>query len=254
MRDWLYTGMVLHRRLRPVANAFRYPVFFLRFPLSRLEELSNLVFSVNRFNLLSFHFADHGDGRAPSTWIRELLAREGEVACDGEIELQTFPRILGYVFNPVSFWYCHSADGGLRIIIAEVNNTFGERHCYLLKSPDGDAIREGQTLAAAKVFHVSPFCQTAGGYRFRFLATRRDNRMQMVARIDYHDEEGDLLRTSVGGSGGEFSATKLLRACFTHPLMTMTIVARIHLQALKLLLKGVPPVRKPIPPTSFVTR
>jgi DUF1365 family protein len=254
MRDWLFSGMVLHRRLRPVVNAFRYPVFFLRFPLSRLDELSNPVFSVNRFNLLSFHFADHGDGRPPATWIRELLAGEGIADAGGEIELQTFPRVLGYVFNPVSFWYCHATNGRLRAIVAEVNNTFGERHCYLLQSPGGGFIGSGQALAATKVFHVSPFCHVAGAYRFRFHAARRAGRMQIVARIDYHDSQGDLLLTSVSGAARDFSAASLLRAFVTHPLMTLTVVARIHLQALKLLAQGVPFIRKPAPPVPFVTR
>jgi DUF1365 family protein len=254
IRDWLYSGTVLHRRLRPKANAFRYAVFFLRFPLDRIDELPNLVFSVNRFNLLSFHFADHGDGRTPRAWIGELLAAEGIHDADGEIVLQTFPRVLGFVFNPVSFWYCHGADGTLRAILAEVNNTFGERHCYLLRAGEGLPIRQGQELAAAKVFHVSPFCRIEGGYRFRFHEAARDGARQVVARIDYHDAEGALLLTSVSGRARAFSAPALIRAFITHPLMTMGVVARIHWQAARLFLKGVPFVRKPAPPAQLVTR
>jgi DUF1365 family protein len=254
MRNWLYCGEVLHRRLRPAPNAFRYPVFFLRFPLSRLDELPNAIFSLNGFNLLSFHFNDHGDGRAPRTWIGDLLNAEGLGAIDGEIELQTFPRVLGFVFNPVSFWYCHDTAGALAAVVAEVNNTFGERHCYLLRNADGAPIRGGQDIAATKVFHVSPFCPVEGGYRFRFHESRSNGATRMVARIDYHDAEGDLLLTSVSGTAGDFSAPALLRAFVTHPMMTFGVVVRIHYQALRLWLKGAPFFRKPVAPTQFVSR
>ena len=254
MRDWLFCGEVLHRRERPKVNAFRYPVFFLRFPLSRVDDMPNLVFSVNRFNLLSFHFADHGDGRAPREWIGDLLAAEGLAAPDGEIVLQAFPRVLGYVFNPVSFWFCHDAAGNLPVVIVEVNNTFGERHCYLLRNPDGASLGGGRELTAVKVFHVSPFCPIEGGYRFRFHHAPRGNDMRVVARIDYHDAAGELLRTSVSGTSRAFTTAALLTAFFTHPLMTFGVVARIHFQAIRLWLKGAPFFRKPAPPAHFVSR
>ena len=254
MRDWLFKGSVLHRRLRPRTHAFRYPVFFLRFPLSRLDELSNLVFSINRFNLLSFHFSDHGDGRAPAEWIRELLATEGVTDADGEIELQAFPRVLGYVFNPVSFWYCHRADGACAAIIAEVNNTFGERHCYLLRSGAGGVIAAGELLTATKVFHVSPFCAIEGGYRFRFHRALRDGITHVVARIDHHDDAGTLLTTSISGAALPFRASTLLATFLRSPLMTLGVMARIHVQALRLWLKGVPFFRKPARPDHLVTR
>jgi DUF1365 family protein len=262
VKHWLFVGEVLHRRVKPVANAFRYRVFFLKFPLHRMAELSNAVFSVNRFNLLSFHHADHGDGGDPLAWVRALLAREGVADADGEVWLQCFPRVLGYVFNPVSFWYCHRADGALRAVVAEVNNTFGERHCYLLESRRGGtsgaaeprapapAIKPGQLLIAPKVFHVSPFCAIEGGYRFRFI----EGDARTVARIDHHDSAGDLLHTSVSGAARRFSAGSLLAAFFGHPLMTFGVVARIHWQALRLWCKRVPFHRKPTLPSEFVTR
>ena len=262
-RPWLYRGEVLHRRLRPAANAFRYDVFFLKFPLHRLSELSNAVFSVDRFNLLSFHQADHGDGGDLQGWVRALLQSEGIGDADGDIWLQCFPRVLGYVFNPVSFWFCHRADGSLRAVVAEVNNTFGERHCYLLDAAQdatpAPAIGNGQLLAARKVFHVSPFCAIEGGYRFRFLnaTTTRlapGGRARSVARIDYHDTGGDLIHTSIGGTAHAFNARSLLLACVQHPLMTFGVVARIHWQALRLWIKRVPFVRKPALPAQFVTR
>ncbi len=257
MKRWLYLGEVLHRRIRPVANAFRYRVFFFRFPLHRVAELNNAVCSVDRFNLLSFHRADHGDGGDLQAWARALLAREGVSDADGEIWLQCFPRVLGYVFNPVSFWFCHRANGELRAIITAVNNTFGERHCYLLEAPAGAPLRNGQLLTARKVFHVSPFCEIEGGYRFRFLDSRTgpaDAPQRGVARIDYHDAAGPLLLTSISGTAQPFTAAALAWAFARHPLMTFGVVARIHWQALRLWIKRVPFHRKPDLPSQFVTR
>lgn len=251
-RPRLFFGRVMHRRLRPAAHAFVYPVFFLSIPLSRIDALENRWFGVNRWNLFGFHFSDHGarDGSHPLEWIRALLAREGLSVADGEVWLQTFPRVLGYVFNPVSFWFCHDRAGALRAILCEVSNTFGERHQYLLAHPDGRPMRWNETLAARKVFHVSPFFEVRGGYRFRFLAGGD----RSLARIDYHDEGGDLLHTSVSGEAVDYGPRALLRAFFAHPWMTAGVMARIHWQALRLWLKRVPFFSKPAPPVQQVTR
>ena len=257
MNHWLYLGEVLHRRVKPVVNAFRYRVFYFRFPLHRAAELNNAICSVDSFNLLSFHHADHGDGGDPQAWARTLLAREGVHDADGEIWLQCFPRVLGYVFNPVSFWFCHRANGQLRAIITEVNNTFGERHCYLLEAPLGKRIRNGELLTAHKAFHVSPFCDIEGGYRFHFLDSRPGSAhepQRSVARIDYHDAAGSLLVTSISGTAQPFTATALAGAFVRHPFMTFGVVARIHWQALRLWIKRVPFRRKPDLPNQFVTR
>jgi uncharacterized protein len=248
----LYLGRVMHHRLRPAANRFVYPVFFLAIPLGRVETLANRWCSVNRWNLFSFRFADHGarDGSHPLEWIRALLAREGLGAADGEVWLQTFPRVLGYVFNPVSFWFCHDRGGALRAILAEVSNTFGECHSYLLAHADGRPIRPEETLSARKRFHVSPFFPVAGDYRFRFVL--REGRA--LVRIDYHDEAGDLLHTSVSGEAVPYSARALLGAFFSHPWMTAAVIVRIHWQAAKLWAKRVPFFPKPVPPAGEVTR
>jgi len=150
----LYFGEVMHLRLRPAKNRFVYPVFFLRVPLSDPQSLRRPLFGVNRWNLFSFMFRDHGarDGSPPLEWIRALLSREGFEDVDGEVWLQTFPRVLGYVFNPVSFWFCHDRSGALRAILCEVSNTFGEHHHYLLAQPDGSPI---STLAAGAAQGVS---------------------------------------------------------------------------------------------------
>lgn len=253
----LCTGEVRHTRLRPVRHAFAYRVFFLRLPLRSLQHLRDpfdklRLFSRNRFNLLSFHDADHGDGKQPPlTWIDSLLHEQDITDADGEIWLQTFPRVLGYVFNPVSFWFCHRRDGTLRALLCQVSNTFGERHCYLLDS--GKTIVNGEELEARKVFHVSPFCKVEGNYRFRFLR-RAGTQEKTLASISYDDAHGPLLDTSVAGTSAPLGDRAVLAAFFTHPLMTLAIVARIHWQALRLWLRRVPFHSKPAPPSAKVTR
>jgi DUF1365 family protein len=248
----LLRGEVMHRRLRPVDNHFVYGVFFLRIPLTRLGSIRGPLLSLDRWNLLSIHSRDYGarDGTQPLGWIRALLAREGLGAADGEVWLHSFPRVLGYVFNPVSFWFCEDRAGRTRAILAEVSNTFGERHSYLLAHPDGRPIRSGETLAARKVFHVSPFCTVSGRYRFRFLAQGDRH----IARIDYADDAGPLLLTSLSGRGAPLSSGAILRAVLRHPLMTFGVIARIHWQALKLWAKRVPIHAKPPLPLEEVTR
>jgi hypothetical protein len=247
-----FFGTVMHERLRPARNRFVYPVFFLSVPLSRIEGLENRWLSVNRPNVFGFRFADHGaqDGSHPLPWIRALLADAGLAVADGEVWLQTFPRVLGYVFNPVSFWFCEDRAGALRAVLCEVNNTFGERHRYLLAHPDARPIASGETLGARKRFHVSPFNEVRGEYRFRFHVGGE----HALARIDYLDASGDILHTSVSGSAAPYSAATLARAFFGHPWMTVGVIARIHWQALKLAWKRVPFVSKPLPPTDHVTR
>jgi len=227
----LLSGRVMHRRLRPVRNHFSYRVFFLRLPLTRLEEAG---VPLNRLALASFHFRDHGarDGSHPLAWIRARLAREG-IEADGEVWLHCFPRVLGYVFNPVSFWFCEDRAGRLKAVLAEVNNTSGERHAYLL--------RADRTLEARKEFHVSPFLPVAGRYRFRF--EERDG--QRLARIDYFDDAGPLLYTSISGTPRPLTRARLAAALLAHPFMTFAIMARIHWQALRLWAKRAPFFAKP---------
>ena len=253
-------GQVRHTRLRPVANSFAYPTYFLLLPLRRLRAEPAGALRRNGFGLISFHDRDHGDGRADSLgWVEDLLAREGVTDADGEVWLHCYPRVLGYAFKPVSFWYCHRADDSLAAIVVEVNNTFGERHCYLLRGPD---LAFGRELRADKAFHVSPFCSVAGSYRFRFMRTDlhpagdllRKPIQRTVARVDHDDGDGPLLQTSVSGTLVPLSPGSIRAAFFGMPLMTVFVVARIHWQALKLWLKHVPFVRKPQPPKAFVTR
>jgi hypothetical protein len=247
-------GQVRHTRLRPVRHAFAYPTFFLLLPLRSLRAHGGGALALNRAGSISFHDADHGDGRGPQQggalcWMETLLAEHGIHDADGEIWLHCLPRVLGYAFKPVSFWYCHRADGTLRAIVAEVNNTFGERHCYLLEQP-----RYGAELRATKVFHVSPFCRVEGEYAFRFMRTRSGGQERTVVRVDLHDAAGTLLQTSVSGVLQPLTAASVRRALWGQPLMTLALIARIHWQALRLCFKRVPFFRKPVPPAQFVTR
>ena len=252
-------GSTRHTRLRPRRHAFAYPVYFLLLPMRSLRRTPHAGLPRNRFGLVSFHDRDHGDGGSDAlAWFEALLAGEGIRDADGEVWLQTFPRVLGYAFKPVSFWYAHRADGSLAAIVAEVNNTFGERHCYLLH---GAGLAWGRELGAAKVFHVSPFCEIAGGYRFRFLRSERalaGGRPaaigQLLARVDHDDADGPLLQTSLSGALEPLDARALSRAFWSMPLLTLAIVARIHWQALRLALKRVPFFGKPRPPAAFVSR
>ncbi|MFZ4537327.1 DUF1365 domain-containing protein [Propionivibrio sp.] len=257
----LFFGQVMHRRLRPAEHQFVYPIYFCLLPLSGIEQAASALFSVNRFNLFSFRFADHGarDGSHPLPWIRDLLDSNG-IAADGEIFLQCFPRVLGFVFNPVSFWYCHNGSGELIAVLAEVSNTFGEHHNYLLAHADGRPIRDGEVLERNKVFHVSPFMAVSGFYRFRFYAKGAPNlepsavKSWRLACIDHGDAGGDLLHTSLSGKAEPLTSGALLKAFFSYPLLTLGVVFRIHWQALRLWLKRVPFFTKPEPPLEETTR
>lgn len=243
-------GEVRHTRLRPARNAFNYPTYFLMLPMRHLQQHGSGALAHNRRGLLSFHDSDHGEGGDNAlAWLDALLLSEGVMDASGEVWLHTYPRVLGYTFKPVSFWYCHRADGTLRAMVVEVNNTFGERHCYLL-----DDTQYGLELTANKVFHVSPFCTLEGGYRFRFLQTEQGGVKKTVARIDYDDDSGPLLQTSVSGTLEPLTAASLRKAVWRYPAMTLGVVARIHWQAFKLWRKHVPFIRKPAPPKPFVTR
>ncbi|AYR20515.1 DUF1365 domain-containing protein [Alcaligenes faecalis] len=241
-------GHIWHHRLRPVDHAFRYPGYFLLLPMRSLREHPVAVLRRNRRGWISFHDSDHGHGSNDAlAWFEALLQEEGIQDADGEIWLHTFPRVLGYVFKPVSFWYAHRADGSLAAILAEVNNTFGERHAYLLAGPDLDWDCE---QVASKQFHVSPFCETQGEYRFRFKRSDRAN----LALIDLYDDAGPVLRTGVQGVLHPLSATTVRRAFFGTPLMTLGVIFRIHWQALRLWAKRLPFHRKPSAPKRSVTR
>ena len=243
-------GTVTHQRNGPRRHAFTYRAFMLRIPLSRLAELPARGVALARRGGVTFDPGDHGpaDGPPMDAWVRGLL-RAHDVPADGEIVLYAFPRMLGHSFKPVSFFACHDARGAVRAIVAEVHNTFGERHAYVLTAPDQAAIANGRTLRARKAFHVSPFCEVRGQYAFRFFF--REDRW--LARIDYHADGEAVLETWIDGTATPLTRDAVRQLPWRYGFFTAAIVARIHAQALRLWLKRVPWYRKPAPPATSHT-
>jgi DUF1365 family protein len=205
---------------------------------------------VDRPNVFSLRSKDYGDGcPEPARWIRDRLRHFQIDAADGRIVLLTLPRIFGYAFNPVSFWFCHDGNNGLRAVVAEVNNTFGERHFYLCCHSDQHAIGRQDQLTVRKVFHVSPFLEVAGEYDFGF----DFNAKEISVKIDLVDEAGVALATAMRGSPRPLSGLRLLAILVLFPLQMVKVIGLIHWQALKLYLKGVPRHAKPAPPAATVS-
>lgn len=249
-------GHVWHTRLRPQRHRFIIPTFFLLLPMRTLRERPEVagVLALNRAGALAFRDKDHGDRRGPEqggalAWLEELLLSENIDDALGEIWLHCYPRVLGYSFKPVSFWYCHRLDGSLRTIVAEVNNTFGERHAYVLDKP-----RYGQELQTNKVFHVSPFCPVEGGYRFEFRRGGPHGLKTTRVRIDFHDDQGPLLLTGIGGRLQPLDRVSRRRALWRYPLLTLGVITRIYWNALLLWIKRAPFHSKPQPPEQPVSR
>ncbi len=245
----IITGNVAHERFRPVSHCFTYPLFCLRIPLNELAQVGEQM-AVNRPGLISFNERDYGarDGSSLLVWITALLRDQRVIAMaeQPEVSLHTFPRLFGYVFNPVSFWVCSRATGEVFAVLVEVNNTFGQSHRYLLTNEHGVAIQSGQWLAATKQLHVSPFNEVKGDYRFRF----HFGADRWLARIDYADEgytemiDDDsgrtLLHTHISGVAQPLTRAALRRVALRFPLQSLAVVARIHWQALRLFIKRVP--------------
>jgi uncharacterized protein len=227
---------ITHSRHGPRNNAFAYRALYLILPLNTLGRDPRPLFAFDRFNLFSFHARDHGDGKTDlEVWARAQLARHGISGAGGEIILMTLPRVLGYVFNPVSFWLCHDREHRLRAVIAEVNNTFGERHVYVCSHDDHRPVERSDWLTERKAFHVSPFLAIEGEYRFRFDIEAS----RFTVAINHHDKEGPRLSTAMSGRRVPLTTMRLLRAFVLNPLMPLKVIALIHWQAIRLLLKRV---------------
>ena len=233
----LYTGHVMHHRLRPRVHRLRYRMFSLLLDLDEIDALATRLrlFSRGRFNLMAFHDRDHGDGSArPLRAQAEALMAEAGLAHGGAIRLLTMPRLLGFAFNPLSVWFCHDRAGLLSAIIYEVHNTFGERHSYLLPvaATAGDDVQQDVT----KRFHVSPFLPMAMTYAFRVHPPAD----RMAVAITASDDEGPVLFAVHRACRTELSDRALLHAAVTHPLLTIKVVVGIGWEALRLWLKRVP--------------
>lgn len=250
MRSAVYVGHVVHERLRPRRHRLSYRVFSLLLDLSELDSLTAelRLFSRGRFNLFSFHDSDHGDrsGGAIETHVRGLLAGSGIDTLGGPIRLLAYPRVLGYVFNPLSVYFCHDPGERLRAVLYEVTNTFGERHSYLLPV----AVEVGPIeQSTAKRLYVSPFNGPHGDYRFRIRPPAGD----VTVGILYRDAQGPLLKAHFHGERRPLDDRTLAWLALTHPAMTLKVIGGIHLEALRLWLKRVPVQRRPAAPRFAAT-
>lgn len=245
----LYDAVVVHQRTRPVAHRLRYRVATLLLDLDELPALSARLrlFGHNRANLVAFHERDHGDGTDAGlrAWVAARLAEAGIVA-DGPVRLLAMPRVLGHVFNPLSVFFCHRRDGALAAILYEVNNTFGQRHCYLVAIADDATMLRHET---DKMFYVSPFLPMAMTYAFRVTAPGARVAVGIVGR----DAEGVLIAAALRGARKPLTDATLLAAIFRMHLLALKVVAGIHWEAALLWLKGLRPFRRPPPPARPVT-
>lgn len=231
----LFTAQVMHKRFFPKENSFKYGVYYLALPLPAANIPGRLT---------SFHARDVGnrDGGDPTPWARGILADHSLNDITKHIVLITMPRVLGHVFNPVSFYLCLDDDANLRAVLCEVHNTFGEQHSYLCANPDHRPIVHDQWLEADKIFHVSPFLQRTGTYKFRF--NLQADRLGIW--IDYYDtEQNKQLITALTGVFIPLTRQNLNRAFWRHPLVTLKAIMLIHWQAIKLMMKSIRYIAKP---------
>jgi len=250
LRSALYLGSVMHRRLAPRRHRLRYRAFWMLIDLDETGELDRRLslFSRNRFNLFSFHDADHGDGQSTSlrSYVDRVLTEHGIDCGGGRVTLLCMPRILGYVFNPLSIYFCHGADGTLMALLYEVRNTFGEMHSYLLPvSGDAPTIHQ----RCAKKFYVSPFLDMDMTYDFRVAPP--GERISVVVAAD--DKRGAVLVASLAGERRALTDRALAAVFLSLPLMTIKVMVAIHWEALKIWWKGMRLYPRPPAPRHAVT-
>ena len=249
----LYFGRVMHARVAPFRHRFEYRVFSALLDIDRLEELAaeTSLFSYNRFNLFSFYDRDHGakDGGPLRPWAEQMLRDAGIEEPIGQIRLLCYPRILGYVFNPLSVYYCYGADQQLLAMIYEVSNTFGEEHCYVGKVAESAGHKLFNVQETQKVFYVSPFIEVSGQYLFRFDAP--EERIRLA--VQQKENGSPQLFTNFSGTFRPFSSKTLAMAFLKYPLMTLKVIAAIHWEALRLWRKGAKYVPQPERPQDAFT-
>ena len=237
----IYIGSVIHKRFKPKKHFFKYNVFSLFLDLDEINELDQKIpfFSYNKFNILSFFDKDHGyrDGSSIKNWLIHVLQKKNISTINIKIKILCYPRIFGYVFNPLSIFFIYDADSNPIAILYEVKNTFGEQHTYVFKID----IKNKQILNnCKKKFYVSPFMDLESKYFFKVLIP--NERLSVI--IDQRDKEGKLLFASQDGERVKLSSKNLLISYLKHPLMTLKIISAIHYEALKLWIKGIKLVKK----------
>ena len=254
MQQWrscLYEGDVLHRRTRPSAHSLRYKVYTLCLDLDELPDLNDQLkgFRYNAFAPVSVHDKDHGprDGTPLKDWVLGQIKDAGVRISQPKIMMLSYPRILGYGFNPLTEYYVYDDNGALRLVIHEVKNTFGQQHCYVIPVAGGcgsDEIKQG----CAKSFYVSPFIEMDMHYHFTLKHPGAEPADEMAVAIKETDAEGPLLYASFAGRRRELTAQSLAGTFWRFPLLTGKVVGGIHLEAFKLWRKGVGLVKRPSPP------
>ncbi|MDA9752064.1 DUF1365 domain-containing protein [Candidatus Pelagibacter sp.] len=238
----IYTGKVIHKRFKPKEHYFKYNVFSLLIDLNELEEINKYIkfFSYNKFNIISFYDKDHGDrdGSSIKLWVKKNLRNIGIMTEDISIKLLCYPRIFGYVFNPLSTYFIYNKHSELISIFYEVKNTFGEQHTYIFKAQDEKTVQN----KCKKKFYVSPFIEMDCEYHFKTLNPRE----QLSVVINQNDKDGKLLFASQDGISQDFNNKNLILSYLTHPLMTFKIIGAIHYEAFKLWAKRIKLIAKKI--------
>ena len=238
----IYTGKVIHKRFKPKEHYFKYNVFSLLIDLNELEEINKYIkfFSYNKFNIISFYDKDHGDrdGSSIKLWVKKNLRNIGIMKEDISIKLLCYPRIFGYVFNPLSTYFIYNKHSELISIFYEVKNTFGEQHTYIFKAQDEKTVQN----KCKKKFYVSPFIEMDCEYHFKTLNPRE----QLSVVINQNDKDGKLLFASQDGISKDFNNKNLILSYLTHPLMTFKIIGAIHYEAFKLWVKRIRLIAKKI--------
>lgn len=234
----IYNGTVVHRRLKPKNHLLKYNVFSLLLDLDALDliDKNKAPLAINRFGFLSFYESDHGDGRGKGlkTWVIEQLFRAGIDNADIRVRVLCYPRFIGYVFNPLTVFFCETQDHKTIAILYQVKNTMGESHTYIIPiEPDAKAPLKHE---CDKAMYVSPFTPMESSYAFSIVPPGDG----ICVSIQQLDEDGPILNASFTGKRAVFNRSNLRHAILRHPLMTMKVIASIHLEALKLWRKGVP--------------
>ena len=238
----IYDGKVIHRRFKPKEHYFKYKVFSLLIDIDELEIIQKKIkiFSYNKFNIISFFDIDHGprDGTPIKDWVIDNLKKIGINNEKIQIKLFCYPRIFGYVFNPLSIFFIYDQNSKLISILYEVKNTFGEQHTYIFKTKDNNLIKNH----CDKKFHVSPFMDLNSTYNFKIL--KPGNKLSVI--IDQRDREGKLLFASQDGKKIQLNTKNLLISYLKHPLMTFKVISAIHFEALRLWVKRIKFIKKVI--------